>query len=261
MIIFSLFVFAPVIASAGQDDVPQRGVHEIVLRASPGFENPYFDVALRVTFTGPDGSRTTVDGFHDGGLSFKARAYCHSVGLWSWQSVSANPGLSGKSGSFRVVPSALKGKLRIHSRDSRQFAYDNGQWFLHIGDTGYRYVTATEPKWKEYIDQAARMGATKIRTWFCQARSDVQILFADNRERLNLSYWREIDRRVAYALERHPYMILELIPYGEDTEELRRYGRGDRAARFVARYAQARFSAFPNVLWCISNDHKIVSHK
>ncbi|MCP5113284.1 MAG: DUF4038 domain-containing protein, partial [bacterium] len=52
---------------------------------------------------------------------------------------------------------------------------------------------------------------------------------------------------------------LHLIPYGEDTEELRRYGAGDPGARFLARYAQARFSAFPNVFWCISNDREIVA--
>ncbi len=243
------------------EDVPQRGMYEITWTASPGFKSPYFDVTLQVTFTKPDGSQVTVDGFFDGGRAFKARAYCDSVGRWKWRSTSANPGLADKSGSFRVVPSSRRGKLRKHPRDSRQFAYDNGQWFLHIGDTGYRYVTATEPKWKEYIDQAARMGATKIRTWFCQARSDVQVLFADDRSQLNLPYWQEIDRRVRYALERHPHVILQLIPYGEDTEELKRYGRGDRASQLVARYAQARFSAYPNVIWCISNDREIVTHE
>jgi hypothetical protein len=253
-------VKSPAIVSRGRDDVLQRGVYEIVLTASPGRGNPYFDAALRVTLTRPDSSQVTVDGFYDGGLSFKARAYCDSVGRWSWRSAAANPSLAGKSGSFRVVPSALKGKLRRHPRDPRQFAYDNGQWFLHIGDTGYRYVTATEPKWQEYIDQAAQMGATKIRTWFCQARSDVQVLFADDRTALNLPYWQEIDRRVTYALEHHPHVMLQLIPYGEDTEELQRYGHGARASQLIARYAQARFSAFPNVIWCISNDREIVTH-
>ncbi|MCP5117189.1 MAG: DUF4038 domain-containing protein, partial [bacterium] len=181
------------------------------------------------------------------------------VGEWKWRSSSGDPALDGKSGTFQVVTSELKGKLRIHPRDPRQFAYDDGSWFLHIGDTGYRYLTATEPRWKEYLDQAAKMGATKIRTWFCQARSDVQILFAEERRQLNLPYWQEIDRRVSYALEHHPQVMLHLIPYGEDTEELRRYGAGDKWARYLAQYVQARFSAFPNVFWCIANDREIVS--
>ena len=105
---------------------------------------------------------------------------------------------------FIVDPSGLPGKLRIHPDDPYQFAYDNGDWFLHIGDTGYRYVTASEPNRKAYLDQAVEMRATKIRTWFCEGRSDVQVLFADDRQSMNLAYWQEIDRRIAYACEAHP---------------------------------------------------------
>jgi hypothetical protein len=49
-----------------------------------------------------------------------------------------------------------------------------------------------------------------------------------------------------------------LIPYGEDTAELHRYDKNDEGAKLIARYAQARFSALPNIYWCISNDREIV---
>ena len=45
-----------------------------------------------------------------------------------------------------------------------------------------------------------------------------------------------------YALEHHPQVILKLIVYGEDTAELLRYGRDDRASQRIASYAQARFN-------------------
>ena len=38
----------------------------------------------------------------------------------------------------------LPGKLRKHPDDPFQFARDDGSWFLHLGDTGYRYVVASE---------------------------------------------------------------------------------------------------------------------
>ena len=217
------------------------------------------DVKFEVVFERLDRSKVVVDGFYDGQSTFKARAYCDTIGRWRWRSSSNIEDLDKKSGAFEVKASSLKGKLRLHMKDPHQFAYDNGQWFLHIGDTGYRYVTQTEPKWREYIDQAAQMGATKIRTWFCQGRSDVQVLFSNERRELNLAYWQEIDKRLRYAFEKHPHIIFELIPYGEDTEELRRYGRDDERAKLIARYAQARFSALPNIYWCISNDREIVS--
>ena len=244
----------------GGIQVNHRGLHEIELKASSKLNNPYFDLELRITFTRPDGSEVTVDGFYDGAGLFKARAYCDTVGSWRWRSVSGVTEMDGQTGVFEVVPSSHKGKLRKHSEDSRQFAYDNGDWFLHIGDTGYRYVTDTEPEWQAYIDQAAQAGFTKVRTWFCRGRSDVQVLFAEDRTALNLPYWQEIDRRLTYALEHHPHVIFKLIPYGEDTEEINRYAADDPASTLIARYAQARFSAFPNVIWCISNDREIVTH-
>lgn len=236
------------------------GLHEIALEANDlGAGNPWTDVELTVQYTLPDGSTVTVDGFYDGEQTFRARAYCGQAGRWSWRCRSSLPSLNGREGEFEVVASKLKGKLRKHPQDPRQFARERGEWFLHIGDTGYRYVTASEPQWKAYIDQAAEMGVTKVRTWFCQGRGDVQILFTKDRKGLNLPYWQEIDRRLTYALKAHPDVIFQLIPYGEDTEELLRYGKGDPAARLVARYAQARFSALPNVTWCISNDREIVA--
>ena len=53
-------------------------------------------------------------------------------------------------------------------------------------------------------------------------------------------------------------MQFQLIPYAEDTEELKRYASGDPAARAIAREAQARWSALPNVHFAVSNDREIV---
>jgi len=236
-----------------------RGMYEISLETPLNGRNPYFDVDLKVLFVRPDQTQVTVDGFYDGGATFKARAYCDRTGLWRWHATSNVPKLDGRSGEFRVVASNLPGKLRRHRDDPRQFAYDDGQWFLHIGDTGYRYVTDTEPQWQAYIDQAAQVGFTKIRTWFCRGRSDVQALFSEDRDGMNLPYWQEIDRRLSYALKRHPHVNFQLIPYGEDTQEIARYGRGDRASVYAGKYAQARFSALPNIHWCLTNDRNIIS--
>lgn len=248
----------PRIKATGNQPAAHRGLYEIEFSDEPRAGNPFTNVELTVTFTRPDGTSVKVDGFFDGGRRYAARAYCDTAGQWRWRSDSSAAALDGREGTFEVVASPYQGKLRKHPADGRQFAYDDGEWFLHIGDTGYRYVVAGEPQWREYLHQAARMGATKIRTWFCQGRHDVQALFEPGRKRLNLPYWQEIDRRVTYALERHPEVMLQLILYGEDTEELTRYGQGDAAARLLARYAQARFSALPNVTWCISNDRQIV---
>ena len=241
-----------------------RGVYEITFNNSVRFgdsgrsQDPYYETILNVTFTTPGGEHVKVDGFYEGGTLFKARAYCYQEGLWKWSSTSNDPAMDGRSGEFNVLPSSLQGKLRIHPDDHYQFARDNGDWFLHIGDTGYRFVVASEPYWKEYIDQASEMGATKIRTWFAMERSNVGNLFTDSGTLLALNFWKEIERRIIYTLENHPHIVLQLIPYAEDANLVNRYAEGDPVALVVARYAQARWSSFPNVQWTISNDLKIL---
>jgi hypothetical protein len=243
------------------DSASLYGVWEREFEVDQSSQNPYFDSEFRVIFTRPDGSEVQVDGFYDGNNFYKVRAYCDTIGIWQYQSHSHLPELDGKQGRFTVIESHYPGKLRIHPGDRRQFAYDNGEWFLHLGDTGYRYVVRSEPKWQEYIDEAAEAGFTKIRTWFAQSRHNVEALYTADRTQLNLEYWQEIERRLRYALEMYPHIIFQLIPYAEDTQELIRYGQDDPLSKFIARYAQARWSAFPNIHWEVSNDREVVEEE
>jgi hypothetical protein len=120
-------------------------------------------------------------------------------------------------------------------------------------------VVASEPFWKEYIDQASEMGATKIRTWFAMERSAVSDLFEGNGKTIALNYWKEIERRIIYTLENHPHIVLQLIPFAEDAKPINSYTSGNPAAYKIAQYAQARWSSFPNVQWTMSNDMIVVS--
>lgn len=248
------------VLTTGGETAAQRGVHEVVLRTDTPTENPYLESDMTVKFERPDGSTVTVDGFYDGDGTYRARAYCDALGEWRWESEAADPDLVG-SGSFMVRSSSLPGKLRQHPEDPRQLRYDSGEWFLHVGDTGYRYPADSEPEWREYVDGAVRAGATKIRTWFARSRYHVEALFADeSREsgELDLEYWREIERRYRYALEEYPHLQFQVIPYAEDGEALRAY-HDDPMVRFVGEYVQARLSAFSNVHWCVVNDAELVA--
>jgi len=241
-------------------EAPLRGAYEVTLTAAPGFTNGFLDNDLRVTFTRADGTQVTVDGFYDGGNTFKARAYLDSPGTWTWSSASANAGLGGKSGSFTVLSDAnLPGKLRKSTQDPRQFVQDDGQWFLHIGDTGYRYINTNEPKWQAYIDQAAGVGFTKIRTWFgnvgSSSNGDIGYMFQSGT--LNLQQLQTADARLIYALNNHPEVQMQLIPFGEDTAKLKAYASNDALVRAYASEVHARYGALPNVQWCLSNDRAL----
>jgi hypothetical protein len=77
---------------------------EVTLKAQNSYPTPYLSVDVWVDLVGP-GFRKRVYGFWDGGNTFRVRVLATAVGKWSWKSGSnpADPGLSGKSGSFEAV--------------------------------------------------------------------------------------------------------------------------------------------------------------
>ncbi len=82
------------------------------------------------------------------------------MGAYTWTSTSNVPALSGLSGAFTATvqhPPGWRGKLRVHPEDPTQFATDDGAWFLHLGDTGYRFLHEDERNWKRYLDQAVQV--------------------------------------------------------------------------------------------------------
>lgn len=251
-----LVVFLMAIMSC-TDESALRSVYTAQIGLDDKTLNPYSEIDLKAVFVKPGGDSVWLSGFYDGNGTYKIRAYCGEAGKWRWTTISNIEGLHGRKGKFIVKPSALRGKLRIHDGDPHQFMYDNGDWFLHIGDTGYRYLIDTEENWQEYIDQAASMGATKIRCWFARSRHTVEALFNEDRSGLNLSYWQEMEKRLDYALDKYPDLIFQLIPFAEDDQEMFYFKNEDFISRKAIDYMQARWSAYPNLTYCISNDRNI----
>ena len=61
-----------------------------------------------------------------------------------------------------------------------------------------------------------------------------------------LDYWQEIDGRLLHALEKYPHIDFQLIPYAEDTEEIRRYADGDRMSLLIV-FFNVALEVFPLV--------------
>src|SRR5512133_640716 len=74
---------------------------EATLTAVNSYANPYTDVTVWVDLDGP-GFHKRVYGFWDGGDTFRVRLVATAPGTWRWTSGSApaDPGLSGKRGTF-----------------------------------------------------------------------------------------------------------------------------------------------------------------
>ena len=133
----------------------QKVVHvwekqELTFTALNTYRNSYTDVTVWIDLTGPGFSKR-IYGFWDGGRTFHLRLVATQPGTWSWKSGSdpEDPGLSGKSGSFKAIDWTVDEKKENPLRhgfirataNKHALEHADGEPFFIIGDTWYSVGT------------------------------------------------------------------------------------------------------------------------
>ena len=252
----------------GSNEAQKFGVHEITLTGNEVVENP-FDTIAQVKFTSPSGSSRTVYAFYDGDNIWRARVYTDEVGQWSWETVSETDELlNGNKGTFTVKDSSLPGKLIKHPEDSKALATDNGEWFLNIADTAYYLFHDDSTQWKEFIEDDWKLGVNCLRANLLgnlreaskQQNPDGwdRVFTDDNKDKMNLPAFRTTDERLDWMLENYPGMYVQMIITPEPStwkkdEVYWRYLSSEQKERYL-RYVVARYAAYPQIFWLITND-------
>lgn len=101
---------------------------------SASYANPWEQVRLTMTCTSPTGQQTALGGFYYGPNTWKARFAPAQTGNWSWQA-ELSDGIKTKrwSGSFRVIPSAWPGFVRLNPQNPFRWVFDDGTSYNPIG--------------------------------------------------------------------------------------------------------------------------------
>ena len=82
-------------------NVPRWTAHELTFESERTREHPFWDVDLAVELAAPSGRTFTIDGFWDGGQTWRARLRLDEIGEWRWRTVASDEddsGLHGQSG-------------------------------------------------------------------------------------------------------------------------------------------------------------------
>lgn len=235
------------------------GTHEVVLSGDGAVANPFHTTAT-VTFTPPSGQAITVDTFYDGENIWRARVYVTETGTWQWLSVSSDDaGLHNKRGAFTAVDSDLRGMLRKHDRNPKQWMTDDGQPFLNLSDTVYPFFNSEQARWQEYIQDSVALGITSMRVDSLRAPSAWENYWEDgDKTRYKLENFQTMDVRLQWVLDHYPdlYIQLKLLhapaTYGADDpfwSELPQTVRQN-----LMRYLIARLAAYPNLFFEVTND-------
>ena len=116
---------------------------EFAFTALGTYEKPCVEVELSVVFKGPVGASYRVNGFWDGGTSWKVRFTPSASGEWTYETACtvADTGLAGRKGAFTAQPATGENPLSRHggilriSADHRYLTYSDGTPFFWLGDT------------------------------------------------------------------------------------------------------------------------------
>ena len=241
------------VLSSGSETARLGGCHELEFSGEHVVTAKQPALPLHLTFSLPSGARIPAKAFARSDGKAVARCYLPEAGEWSWEAKSS-AGKGVASGRIQVDESNLPGKLRVSLKDTRQFQYDNGGPYLHIGDTAEALFAPEQTAWQAYIEQAAQAGFTKIKVTLPERADSAANFYDGNRKHLNLPFWDEVETRLLFALSRFPRIQFQLNLFAKDREELERFEEGNLLTHLVVSYVCERFSPLANVHWCLASE-------
>lgn len=245
-----------------------RWDHVEINLPGPTDRNPFFDVSLAATFRRRD-RVIAVDGFYDGGGSYKIRFMPDDQGTWTWTTKSNQPALDGKSGSFECVAPGEGNCGPVSVRDSYHFGYADGTPYVECGTTCYAWAFQAETTQRQTIQTLTTSPFNKIRMclfpkWYQHNRKEPPIYpFPRSGEKndfstFNPAYFQHLD-----------HLILELRGIGVQADLILfhpydKWGYQSMPAEVDDRYLRyviARFSAYRNVWWSLANEYDLLRDK
>jgi Domain of unknown function (DUF5060) len=102
--------------------VARYDVLELTLAEGSSYTNPWEDVSVSASFTGPSGASVAVGGFYYDVGTWKVRFAPNQAGAWNWSLTFKNAsGQTATSGTFTCTASANTGFLRLHPANPYRF--------------------------------------------------------------------------------------------------------------------------------------------
>lgn len=240
---------------------------EVVLDG-PSHGNPFVDVELAATITGPSG-KVEVTGFYDGDGRHVFRFLPDVPGEWRFVTRSNAASLDGVRGSVAVAdaPAGAHGPVRAVGLG---FRHADGTRHVSVGTTAYAWTHQTPELEAATLATLAETPFTKMRmcvfpkSYLFNANEPAVHAFerdadgAFDTRRIVPEFFRHLEERVADldALGIEADLIL-FHPYD-------RWGYADLGPSGDDRYLRhvvARLSAYPNVWWSLANEFDLLGNK
>ncbi|MBC7510150.1 MAG: DUF4038 domain-containing protein [Ferruginibacter sp.] len=277
---FTVFVFAQ-----SNHNVEQWTSAEMKLTSTKTYANPFDEVEISATFTGPDGTTISRPAFWDGGNTWKIRFAPTATGDWKMTTTctdNTNTGLNNISQTIKCIP--YSGHLEIYkhgflkiSDNKRYFVYADGTPFFYLGDTHWIFiherfntsnVKGVPSQFKYIVDKRVAQGFTVFQSEAIQhphgqntsvgggnhsaKDEEAYCNFRDGFDEKDLEGFRNIDRKFKYIADKGLVNANSSICWALDPAEFPA-SYPEKYMYKLSRYWTARFGAFP-VMWTIAQE-------
>jgi len=246
--------------------------YELTFTSSTAYENPVQEIRnFEIVFTAPSGNKKTINGFWDGGASWKVRFMPDETGSWAFEtkcSDTKNTGLNGQKGSFRCSQgNETKDIYRhgpvINPKGTFHLTHADGTPFFWLACTAWNgALKSTESEWDQYLQQRVDNNYSAIQFVTTQWRggdksSEGLVAFTGSgRISINPDFFRLIDRKIdkinEYGLVAAP-VVLWTLQSGAGRELSPGYYLPDDQAILLAKYIVARYGG-NQVVWILGGD-------
>lgn len=266
---------------ANPTSLPRRTVGEWTLRSARSYAEPFADVAVEATFTGPSGQTIALPAFHDGtdeqGQRWKVRFNPDEAGRWTYRTVATPPdsGLT-TEGSLDVTGNvSTRGFLRATPGEAWGLTYESGEPCFVFGDTlynlfgmahcgldvegllrrraaqGFNFLRIRIPCSPFHPPDGYNQWQT-ARTWAWGGSEQ-----APRFDRFNLDYFRTVDRIVSLAEELGIGLELIMEAWGFEFPFSARQIFVAEWEELWLRYLIARYDAYTCVAcWTLMNEYE-----
>lgn len=248
-------------------EVARHSVHELTLTSDRTWNDPFWDVDLRIELIAPSGHAFAIDGFWDGENVWRARIRADEIGEWRWRSVASIPddtGLHNKTGTFTCVPYDGPNPVYRHgpvqvAAAGHSFAHADGTPFFWLGDTVWNgLIRSDAAAWDDYLCTRRAQGFSVIQFFSTQWRAlatdpDGQPSFFEEGAHftINPRFYQRLDPKVA-SIAHHGLLASAIVVLSLYDEEPGWAWPAERLIRF-ARWLRARWGAY-HVAWSLGGD-------
>ena len=253
----------PKAAAAGERAIISKwGRFETTFRSSVEYSNALQEASLRVVFTSPLGETNEVDGFWDGGKTWRVRFSPDQPGRWKYRTTCSdtlNGGLHNQAGE--LLCSAAMGLTRFEkhgqvrvARDHRHLEHADGTPFFWLADTVWNGARVSELKdWEFYAGIRAAHRFTVVQLAAAPGE-DVQQESAYNgfpeRIAINPEFFKRLDAKLEILAQAG--ILSAIVPFREMPSQVNSaVALPDSQVELLVRYVVARWGADP-VAWLIA---------